>query len=81
MTLVGTIRDDIACVFERDPAARSTLEILATYPGVHALIWHRIANRLWRGGWRFSARFVSWLGRFRFEGPQSGEPACRPAPA
>jgi len=64
MTLVGTIRDDIACVFERDPAARSTLEILATYPGVHALIWHRIANRLWRGGWRFSARFVSWLGRF-----------------
>lgn len=58
------IRDDIACVRLRDPAARSELETLLTYPGVHALIWHRIAHRLWTGDWRFAARLLSWLGRF-----------------
>ena len=38
----------------RDPAARSELETLLTYPGVHALIWHRIAHRLWRADWKFA---------------------------
>jgi len=38
------IREDIAIVFERDPAARSTLEVLTTYPGVHALLIHRLAQ-------------------------------------
>ncbi|MCW2306869.1 serine O-acetyltransferase [Rhodobium gokarnense] len=63
MGLWRDIREDISCVFERDPAARSTLEIMATYPGVHALIWHRIAHRLWKRGHRFLARFLSWVGR------------------
>jgi serine O-acetyltransferase len=40
------------------------LETLLTYPGVHAVIWHRLAHRLWREGWRFPARLLSWLGRF-----------------
>jgi len=57
------IKEDLDCVRQRDPAARSKLETLLTYPGVHAVIWHRIAHR-WGGGWRFLARFLSWLGRF-----------------
>lgn len=63
-TLRALLREDIACVAARDPAARSKLEILLTYPGVHAIVWHRLANRLWRRGHRFSARFLSWLSRF-----------------
>jgi serine O-acetyltransferase len=63
-SLYRQIRDDIACVRLRDPAARSEIETLLTYPGIHAIIWHRIANRLWRRGWRFSGRLLSWLGRF-----------------
>ena len=57
------LREDVDCVFARDPAARSRLEILITYPGVHALIWHRLAHGLWQRGWRFSARFLAWLSR------------------
>jgi serine O-acetyltransferase len=58
------LREDIACILERDPAARSPLEVLVCYPGLHALIWHRRAHALWRAGWRVAARFVSHLGRF-----------------
>ncbi|MBK7423761.1 MAG: serine O-acetyltransferase [Propionivibrio sp.] len=57
------LREDLACVFQRDPAARSTLEVLTTYPGVHALIAHRLAHRLWQSGWRFTARLLSFLSR------------------
>lgn len=57
------IAEDIACVFERDPAARSRMEVLTTYPGVHALLAHRVAHRLWRRGWRYGARLVSYLAR------------------
>ena len=63
-SLWSMIREDVACVKARDPAARHTLEIVLTYPGVHAIVWYRIANRLWTGGHRFAGRFVSWLGRF-----------------
>ncbi|MCG5235234.1 serine O-acetyltransferase [Xanthobacter sp. V7C-1B] len=58
------IREDVDCVKSRDPAARNTVEIVLTYPGVHAVIWHRLASRLWRRGIKFPARFLSWLGRF-----------------
>jgi serine O-acetyltransferase len=58
------IKEDIACVFERDPAARSFMEVLLTYPGVHAIILHRLAHNLWLNGWRFSARFISSFNRF-----------------
>ncbi len=56
-------RDDVGCVKARDPAARNVVEILLTYPGVHAIIWHRLANRLWRSGFKFPARFLSWFAR------------------
>ena len=61
--LWATLKEDLACVFQRDPAARSTLEVMTTYPGVHAILTHRLAHRLWRSGWRFPARFLSFLGR------------------
>jgi len=55
--------EDLGCVAARDPAARNICETLLTYPGVHALIWHRIAHWLWRRGFRFPGRFLSWFGR------------------
>ena len=58
------LRRDIRAVLERDPAARSVLEVLLCYPGVHALVFHRIAHRLWRRGWVTLARFVSHVARF-----------------
>ena len=58
------LREDVACVFHRDPAARSRFEVLTTYPGVHALLLHRIAHRLWLFGLRYLARVVSYLARF-----------------
>ncbi len=61
--LWATLKEDLACVFQRDPAARSTLEVLTTYPGVHAILAHRLSHRLWLAGWRFMARFLSFLGR------------------
>jgi serine O-acetyltransferase len=58
------LREDIDAVFERDPAARSRLEVILCYPGIHALIFHRGAHALWRRGWKVSARFLSQVGRF-----------------
>ena len=58
-----TIRRDIAAVFERDPAARSTLEILFCYPGLHALWGHRLAHWLWTRRLKLLARWVSQLAR------------------
>lgn len=55
--------EDLACVKSRDPAARNIIETLLTYPGVHALIWHRIAHWLWRRNLRFLGRLLSWFGR------------------
>lgn len=56
-------RDDIRCVFQRDPAARTTLEVLTTYPGVHAIMAYRVSSRLWRRGWRYLARLLSFVAR------------------
>lgn len=61
--LVTQLREDVACVFQRDPAARTAWEVVTTYPGIHALLWHRIANNLWRRGWRYAARFTSFFAR------------------
>ena len=62
--MFDAIRSDIRTVMERDPAARSRFEVLISYPGVHALAFHRASNRLWRRGWLTAARFVSHLSRF-----------------
>ncbi len=56
-------RADVRCVFERDPAARTTLEVLTTYPGVHAIILHRISHRLWQRHWCYLARLLAFFGR------------------
>lgn len=57
------LREDVGCVKARDPAARNTVEIVFLYPGVHAIVFYRFANRLWRAGARFPARFLSWFAR------------------
>jgi serine O-acetyltransferase len=58
------LREDIACVFDRDPAARSAWEVLTCYPGVHALLVHRPAHWFWRHGLRWFARWLSHWGRW-----------------
>jgi serine O-acetyltransferase len=63
--MFARLREDIAVVFERDPAARSAWEVLTCYPGLHALTWHRwIVNPLWRNGLRWLARWLSHWGRW-----------------
>lgn len=57
-------REDIRCVFERDPAARHTLEVLFNYPGLYAIWFHRLSHRLWRWRLKFIARFISTIMRF-----------------
>ena len=61
--MLGTIREQIETIFRRDPAARSKLEILLCYPGLHAVLLHRVAHRLYGAGWFTSARIVSQLSR------------------
>ncbi len=58
------IKEDVACVFERDPAARTRFEILTNYPGVHAILMHRLNHRLWQAGWKWLARTLSTLMRW-----------------
>jgi serine O-acetyltransferase len=62
--MLENIRRDVAAAMERDPAARSRLEVVLCYPGVHALFFHRLAHRLWGAGWVVAARFVSHVSRF-----------------
>ncbi len=61
--MFSRLREDIAVVFDRDPAARTRWEVVTCYPGFHALVWHRVTHRLWRGGWRWLARFLAHIGR------------------
>ncbi|CAD5376549.1 putative serine acetyltransferase [Pseudomonas sp. OF001] len=63
MSLLREWRDDVRCVFQRDPAARTTFEVLTTYPGVHAILIYRLAHRLWRSGWRYPARLLAFVAR------------------
>jgi len=58
------IREDIRCVFDRDPAARTMWEVLTCYPGFHALTFHRLAHALWLGGFKWLGRLVSHISRF-----------------
>lgn len=58
------IKEDIACVFERDPAARSKLEVLTTYPGLQAIWWHRLSHKLWQADWQYLARVLSTWARW-----------------
>jgi serine O-acetyltransferase len=63
--MLSRLREDIAVVFDRDPAARTRWEVLTCYPGLHALVWHRtVPNRLWRWGFRWLARWLAHWGRW-----------------
>jgi serine O-acetyltransferase len=62
--MFAEFRRDVNVVLQRDPAARSFLEVVFCYPGVHALALHRLAHRLWQGGWGVTARFISHVSRF-----------------
>ena len=58
------IREDIKSVFDRDPAARTTFEVMTCYPGLHARLFHRLAHYLWQNHFKWLARFVSHLTRW-----------------
>jgi serine O-acetyltransferase len=63
--MLSRLREDMAVVFDRDPAARTRFEVLTCYPGLHALVWHRaVVHRLWRRGLRWLARWLAHWGRW-----------------
>jgi serine O-acetyltransferase len=62
--MFSRIKEEIAVVFERDPAARNTWEVVTCYPGFHALLVHRLAHWLWESRLKWLARLTSHLGRF-----------------
>ena len=62
--MFARLREDIACIRERDPAARTAWEVLTCYPGLHALVLHRWAHACWRVGLRWFGRFVSHFARW-----------------
>ena len=62
--MFARLREDIHSVFDRDPAARSVLEVLTCYPGIHAITLHRLAHWLWGHRLRWLARFVAHISRF-----------------
>jgi serine O-acetyltransferase len=63
-SMFSRLKEDIGCVFERDPAARNAFEVFTTYPGVHAVMLHRLNHWLWGVGLRWLARFLSAFGRW-----------------
>jgi len=64
MTLWQLWKEDVACVFARDPAARSVWEVLLTYPGVHAVFWYRLSHRLWKRNAKLLARWLMTVARW-----------------
>ena len=62
--MFNRLREDIATIRERDPAARSAWEVVTCYPGFHAVVLHRVAHACWGSGWRWLGRFVSQFARF-----------------
>ncbi|HEX7812610.1 MAG TPA: serine O-acetyltransferase [Burkholderiales bacterium] len=62
--MFNRIREEISVVFDRDPAARSTWEVVTCYPGFHALLFHRLSHRFWTWGLKWLARFTSHIGRW-----------------
>ncbi|MGJ0490657.1 serine O-acetyltransferase [Methylobacter sp.] len=62
--MLNRLREDILCVFERDPAAQSVFEIITAYPGIHAILIHRISHYCWNAGLKWLARFIAHIGRW-----------------
>jgi serine O-acetyltransferase len=63
VSALGTLLEDVAAARHRDPAAKSSAEVVLTYPGLHAVWAYRLHHRMWRHGWRLPARIVSQLVR------------------
>ena len=63
MSFISCAREDVAAVLERDPAAKSKIEVVLLYSGLHALWIYRVNHWLWMHGWRFVARAMSQVGR------------------
>ncbi len=64
MGMIARMREDVNAVFSRDPAARSTLEVVIAYPGLHAVWIHRVAHSLWNRDFKLLARLISEFNRF-----------------
>lgn len=62
--MFSRIKEDIKSVFDRDPAARNTFEVLTNYPGLHAIWFHRLSHKLWRKDWLWLARTLSTFSRW-----------------
>ena len=62
--MFSRLRSDVQCILERDPAARSTWEVLTCYPGLHAVILHRLAHGCWTHGFKWLGRFISHIARW-----------------
>jgi serine O-acetyltransferase len=62
--MFSRLKEEIAVVFDRDPAARNAWEVITCYPGFHALLVHRLSHRLWGAGFKWLARFISHFGRW-----------------
>ena len=63
MALFERLAEDIRVIMERDPAAHSRVEVFFCYPGLHAILFHRLAHRAWTAGFHFIGRFISHIGR------------------
>ena len=64
MNFIEHMKEDIQSVFARDPAARNSFEVVTNYPGLHAIWWHRLANKLWRLKWYWLARTIASFSRW-----------------
>lgn len=62
--MLSRLRSDIQCILDRDPAARSTWEVITCYPGLHAIWWHRPAHWFWTHNFKWLGRFTSHIGRW-----------------
>ena len=62
--MFARLKEEIAVVFERDPAARNAWEVITCYPGFHAMLFHRVSHGLWRMRLRWLARFISHMARW-----------------
>jgi serine O-acetyltransferase len=63
VSVLSTLLEDVHAAKQRDPAAKSSAEVVLTYPGMHAIWAYRLHHRMWRRGWRLPARIVSQLVR------------------
>jgi serine O-acetyltransferase len=62
--MFSRLRSDVQCILDRDPAARSRWEVLTCYPGLHAVLLHRLAHGCWKIGLKWLGRFISHISRW-----------------